>query len=124
MHRREGPSQPRLVAHGANNASAFEQSLKERGIHLAAGDRRSFVVVDFQGEVHSLPRALGLKTKDVAARLATADLKPVENVRADAQYLILPPLPEHDVYMPPVMPTVEPVKPFRFASWDDEERSR
>jgi hypothetical protein len=67
----------------SDNASAFEQSLKERGIHLAAGDRRSFVVVDFQGEVHSLPRALGLKTKDVAARLGNASLKPVETVRAD-----------------------------------------
>lgn len=66
-----------------DSASSFEQSLKERGIHLAAGDRRSFVVVDFQGEVHSLPRALGLKTKDVAARLGNAALKPVETVRAD-----------------------------------------
>lgn len=67
----------------SDSASAFEQSLKERGVHLAAGDRRSFVVVDFQGEVHSLPRALGLKTKDVAARLGNANLKPVETVRAD-----------------------------------------
>jgi hypothetical protein len=67
----------------SDNASAFEQSLKERGIHLATGDRRSFVVVDFQGEVHSLPRALGLKTKAVAARLGGASLKPVETVRAD-----------------------------------------
>jgi len=67
----------------SDSASAFEQSLKERGIHLASGDRRSFVVVDFQGEVHSLPRALGLKTKDVAARLGNASLKPVEAVRAD-----------------------------------------
>lgn len=67
----------------SDSASAFEQSLKERGIHLAAGDKRSFVVVDFQGDVHSLPRALGLKTKAVAARLSGASLKPVETVRAD-----------------------------------------
>ena len=67
----------------SDNASAFEQSLKERGIHLAAGDKRSFVVVDFQGDVHSLPRALGLKTKAVAVRLGGASLKPVETVRAD-----------------------------------------
>jgi hypothetical protein len=67
----------------SDSASAFEQSLQERGIHLAAGDKRSFVVVDFQGDVHSLPRALGLKTKAVAARLGGASLKPVETVRAD-----------------------------------------
>ena len=67
----------------SDSASAFEQSLKERGIHLAAGDRRSFVVVDFQGEIHSLPRALGLKTKDVAARLGNSSLEAVETVRAD-----------------------------------------
>lgn len=67
----------------SDSAAAFEQSLKERGIHLAAGDRRSFVVVDFQGDVHSLPRTLGLKTKAVAARLGGASLKPVETVRAD-----------------------------------------
>lgn len=67
----------------SDSASAFEQSLKERGIHLAAGDKRSFVVVDFQGEVHSLPRALGLKTKAVAARLGGANLQSVETVRAD-----------------------------------------
>jgi hypothetical protein len=67
----------------SDSASGFEQSLKERGIHLAAGDKRSFVVVDFQGEVHSLPRALGLKTKAVAARLGGANLQSVETVRAD-----------------------------------------
>ena len=68
----------------SDNASAFEQSLKERGVHLAAGDRCGFVVVDFQGTVHSLPRALGLKTKDVAARLGdSANLEPVADVQAD-----------------------------------------
>lgn len=67
----------------SDNANALEHSLKERGLHLAAGDRRSLVVVDFQGEVHSLPRALGLKTKAVAARLDSASLNSVDTVRAD-----------------------------------------
>ncbi len=68
----------------SDSAGAFEQSLKERGVHLATGDRRSIVVVDFKGEIHSLPRALGMKTKDVAARLGDgASLKPVDTVRQD-----------------------------------------
>lgn len=68
----------------SDNASVFEQSLKERGVHLAAGERRNFVVVDFHGEVHSLPRALGLKGKDVAARLGDgANLKSVGAVQSD-----------------------------------------
>jgi hypothetical protein len=53
----------------SDNAKAFKRSLEERGYFLAKGDKRSFVVLGFDGEVHSLPRALGLKTKEVAARL-------------------------------------------------------
>lgn len=40
------------------------------------------------------------------------------------EQFIMPPLPEETYYLPPVMPTVEPVKPFHFASWDDEEPRR
>jgi hypothetical protein len=68
----------------SDSASAFEQSLKERGLHLAQGDRRNFVAVDFQGEVHSLTRALGLKGKAVAARLGDgSNLTPVASVQAN-----------------------------------------
>lgn len=67
----------------SDSTSAFERSLKERGLHLAAGDRRGFVVVDFQGEVRSLSRAIGLKSKAVTARLDGASLKPVDAVQAE-----------------------------------------
>lgn len=53
----------------SDNGQAFGRALEERGYFLAKGDKRSFVVLGYDGEVHSLPRALGLKTKDVAARL-------------------------------------------------------
>lgn len=66
----------------SDSAGAFEYSLKERGLHLAIGDRRNFVLVDFQGDIHSLPRVLGLKTKAVDARLGGGSFKPVETVRA------------------------------------------
>ncbi|MDB5243728.1 MAG: Relaxase/mobilization nuclease family protein, partial [Spirosoma sp.] len=53
----------------SDNKQAFGRALEERGYFLAKGDKRSFVVLGYDGEVHSLPRALGLKTKDLAARL-------------------------------------------------------
>lgn len=67
-------------AWGASDGSrAFGRALEERGFFLAKGDKRSFVVLDFNGEVYSLPRQLGLKTKEVAARLGDgADLASVE----------------------------------------------
>jgi hypothetical protein len=53
----------------SDNRRAFVRGLEEHGFFLAKGDKRSFVVVDHAGEVHSLPRALGLKTKDVKDRM-------------------------------------------------------
>lgn len=67
----------------SDNAKAFGRALEERGFFLAKGDKRSFVVLDFNGEVYSLPRQLGLKTKEVAARLGDgADLASVEDTQA------------------------------------------
>lgn len=60
----------------SDGTRAFAASLEERGFVLARGDRRGHVVVDHQGEVHSLPRALGLKTKEVRARLGAGDALP------------------------------------------------
>lgn len=62
----------------SDNAKAFGQALQDRGFFLAKGDQRGFVVLDHQGEVYSLPRMLGLKTKEVRARLGNgADLSGV-----------------------------------------------
>jgi hypothetical protein len=61
---------------------AFEGALAERGLLLARGDRRGFVVLDHHGEVWSLPRMLGLKTKEVRSRLGTGEnLRSVEDTR-------------------------------------------
>ena len=40
------------------------------------------------------------------------------------QMIVLPPHPDYDHITPPVVPTIEPVRPFHFATWDDEEQSR
>jgi hypothetical protein len=62
----------------SDNRAAFARSLEERGLFLAKGDKRGFVIVDHAGEVYSLPRCLDLKTKEVRARLGDgADLKGV-----------------------------------------------
>ena len=60
----------------SDNARSLAKGLEERGYFLAKGDKRSFVVVGYDGEVHSLPRALGLKTKEVAARLGNGSALP------------------------------------------------
>lgn len=53
----------------ADNLNSFRNSLEERGLSLAKGDRRDFVVLDFNGEVYSLPRLVGRKTAEVRKRL-------------------------------------------------------
>ena len=53
----------------SDSGESFIAALKERGFLLARGDRRSFVLLSHQGEILSLPRALGRKTKEVKARL-------------------------------------------------------
>ena len=53
----------------ADSAKAFNAVLNERGFMLARGDRRGFVAVDVYGEVLSLSRQLGIKTKALEQRL-------------------------------------------------------
>jgi hypothetical protein len=75
---------------------AFERSLAEKGFFLAKGDKRGFVVVDHAGEVHSLPRALDLKTKDVRARLGEGDeLASVEATRKQIGERMSPAIRQH-----------------------------
>ncbi len=53
----------------SDSRPAFERALEERGFFLARGDKRGFVVLDHDGSVHSLPRMLDAKTKEVRTRL-------------------------------------------------------
>jgi uncharacterized protein (DUF2267 family) len=57
----------------SDNAKAFGQALQDRGFFLARGDKRGFVVLDHGGEIYSLPKMLGLKTKEVRERLGEGD---------------------------------------------------
>jgi len=62
----------------SDTKAAFQKALKERGFTLARGDKRSFVAVDYNGEVFSLSRSLGVKPKSLKARLG--DFKNLPNV--------------------------------------------
>lgn len=55
----------------SDGLKSFTAALEDRGYFLAAGNRRGFVAVDINGEVFSVSRMLGVKTKDLEARLGS-----------------------------------------------------
>lgn len=57
----------------SDSRATFSHALEERGLYLARGDRRGHVAVTFEGEVISIPRATGRKTKEIQARLGKPD---------------------------------------------------
>lgn len=68
----------------SDSGTAFAQALKERGFMLARGDRRGFVAVDYRGEVYAIARQVGVRTKDVVARLGDPENMPsVDEARVE-----------------------------------------
>ena len=68
----------------SDSRASFEAALQDKGFWLAAGDKRSFVAVDWRGEVYSLSRATGVKKNELSARLgAMGELLSVEETKAD-----------------------------------------
>lgn len=67
----------------ARSKAHFEKVMNARGYYLACGEpRRSFVFVDWTGQVRSLSRHTGAKTKELTARLGKAqDFPTVDAVR-------------------------------------------
>lgn len=67
----------------SDSPKAFRQALASRGYILAKGDRRGLVAVDFKGDVYSIARWVGQKTKDVRKRLGDGkDLPSVAEAHA------------------------------------------
>lgn len=60
----------------SDSSVAFANALSERGFVLAKGDRRGFVAVDHHGEVYSVSRWVGIKAKDVRAKLGDPETLP------------------------------------------------
>lgn len=58
--------------------------MKDHGFWLARGDRRGFVTVDYKGEVYSLSRWLGVKSKELKQRLSEPEHLPdVQQVKIE-----------------------------------------
>ncbi len=75
----------------SDNAQTFAHALEERGLYLARGDRRGHVAVTYEGEVFALSRLIGVKSKDVTARLGDAKaLRSVEETKAHIAEAIAP----------------------------------
>jgi len=60
----------------SDSKAAFAHALEERGYVLARGDRRGYVAVDHLNEVYSVPRMVGIRTKQVRERLGEAEKLP------------------------------------------------
>lgn len=54
----------------------FKNALEDRGYFLARGDRRGFVALDVDGNVHSIAKWTGLKVKEVKAKLGSPENLP------------------------------------------------
>ena len=80
----------------SDSRNSFSHALEERGFFLARGDRRGHVAVTFEGEVISIPRAIGKKSKDVAERLGKPlELSSVSETRQRIGKEIMPKLASH-----------------------------
>ncbi|MCC0007696.1 MAG: relaxase/mobilization nuclease domain-containing protein [Hyphomicrobiaceae bacterium] len=67
----------------SDNQKSFAAALEEHGYYLARGDRRGFVAVDYRGEVYSLSRWTGVKTKELRTKLGEPDkLDSVDQTKA------------------------------------------
>ncbi len=54
----------------------FKNALEDRGYFLVRGDRRGFVALDVDGNVHSIAKWTGLKVKEVKAKLGSPENLP------------------------------------------------
>ena len=60
----------------SDSKAGFEAALLEQKLALARGDRRGLVAVDAGGEIYSLSRWCGVKTKELTARLGKPETLP------------------------------------------------
>lgn len=80
----------------SDDRKSFERGLSEHALFLARGDRRGFVVMDHAGQVQSLSRTLGMKTKELASRLGDPEsLRDLDAAKAEAAKLLTPAMQRH-----------------------------
>lgn len=67
----------------SDSRKSFETALQDNGLWLAQGDKRGYVAVDWRGEVYSLSRMTGAKTKALKERLGDPkDLRSTDETKA------------------------------------------
>jgi hypothetical protein len=72
----------------SDSAEAFRAALAEKGFVLARGDQRGYVLVDRDGDVHSLARQMaGVRTREIKRLLEGMALESLPNV-AEAKDLV------------------------------------
>lgn len=60
----------------SDDKQSLISGLKEHGLILARGDRRGYVATDIHGEIYAIAKWVGIKTKDVRARLGDKNTLP------------------------------------------------
>ncbi|MEP3297880.1 MAG: hypothetical protein ABJO27_15650 [Pseudoruegeria sp.] len=74
----------------SDGKAGFAAALAEHGYALARGDRRGHVVVAIDGQVIAVARTVGVKTKEVRAKLGEAtNLPSVTKAQADPELILL-----------------------------------
>ncbi len=67
----------------SDSQAAFAHALSQRGYVLARGDKRGFVAIDRRGEPYAISRSVGIRAKELRARLGDSALLPsVQDARA------------------------------------------
>lgn len=93
---RETKEMFRQLFAAADSRRAFEAALEERGFTLAQGDRRGFVAVDYRGEVYSVARYAGIRTKEVREKFGEpGELQSVSEAKDRIARQMLPVLKAH-----------------------------
>lgn len=66
----------------SDSQKSFTAALADHGYVLARGDRRGFVALDYRGEVYAVSKWVGVKAKEVRARMSNESALPsVDQVR-------------------------------------------
>jgi len=77
----------------SDNLKSLASSLQEHGLILAQGDRRGFIATDINGEVYALAKWVGVKTKEVRARLGDHETLPsIAGAQAQIARMAMPAL--------------------------------
>jgi len=72
----------------SDGGKAFQAAIEEKGYLLASGNRRDFVLIDPQGDIHSLGRRIdGIKAADIRAKMNDLDRDSLMNAKEASAWM-------------------------------------